>query len=366
MDEMLKNILAKHDTVPDLVDKKIEDTLNYLRRNTIDETTGKYKSCEESSEIRPALSSGCRHFLRRQILVAAAACVIFVCISAAAVEKGLLEDWLSWLGTNRTVVEEKLTTDISADYADNTPLLSIQSLYIDGSNLYFDAALNENADVHPCAAKDHIIVNGTDCLNEYFREDPDFPGSYSCLVNLSMHTGDAGPDLTGAEVTVDLLLYLENSDEILPFSFTVPLPEGLEMVKHHETLLDVPISLPDGGTAVVKRLDTTSTKLILDIHYQFIGKDAEEHLKSYIFRPVIRDMNDLEVENSPASTYGYSPIIKTENSCESTWRLISSCFPFDSDTITIVPAVWQYDSEGKCIPDSRTILEEKAFSLNLK
>lgn len=311
---------------------------------------------EVAEQLKTPYVHGKKKNRYRKVLIAAAACMTLGCCVAAASGQPAFRKWLSLLGINQKAAEELIDIEPEAIYEEKQPLLLIREVYLDGTKFIFRAEAGAGAGFIPLESKDHALINGTDCLVEYFRENPEGSGYYEgCIV--------VPEKLEGETLRVEMKLYTKSG--IRDFKFEVEISDdhlsASRDIATHKILLE-------SGFAEVQELKLAPSSQKLKLYYEFFGTDAERLCKLYgrgFYK--IRDSHG----NTLDSLYGMMVEVADRSSDgQGNWSgmvtLQMKNFDISSDEMIIIPYEPEYDSEGKVIPDSETVQEELAFSISLQ
>lgn len=248
-----------------------------------------------------------------------------------------------------------LDPEIAAEAVQKTPSLDLESVYIDGTYLVFTANLSKNAEgPTPGNAKDHVLVNGQDCLLVYFKEEPLGSNHYECKIDLSY-----ADNLEGDEVEVSLFLMpVEN------FTFKVKIGENF---KETRRLAAQTIDLGDNGKVNVEKLTLSPSQLTVKMHFELKGENAEK--LSYAYAAWYMKLIDSK-ENADAKMQWMEigdSITQKDGTVTKDVTIAASGFDADSDTLTIVPCNRKWDEKaGKYISGTEEWLNENAFTISLK
>ena len=284
-------------------------------------------------------------------------------------EEILITDFITETTTEELKKEEstELTTDempaifklynldpkIAAKAVRKPPSLELESLYVDGTYLVFTANLSKDAKgATPGGAKDHVLVNGQDCLMVYFKEEPLGSNHYECKIDLTY-----ADNLQGDEVEVSLFLM-----PVEDFTFKARIGDNFEETRN---LPAQTIDLGEDGKVEVNELMISPSQLTVQLHLELKGADAYKLADAYTcYMKLVdsKERSDAEMkwmERGDVTTKEDGTVIRDIT-------ISATKFDADSDTLTIIPCSYETDEEGKRISGTEEWLTEKAVTIPLK
>ena len=346
MEQRVKNILGEKLEISPVVEKKLLETYEIVRIKE-KEKAGKQKENSEiqNGEISRKINSEKRRRKAEKILwrtgFAAAAVFIISCGAVFAYDvlrkPELLSNWMQEMGIKQERKEQLVQEGAEVVYH-TEPILRIQDVYIDGTNLVFTAASSEKYENVSLESKDHGEINGQDCAPVDFMKES---GEYMCRIPL--------PDnLDSQKITV--LLYLYVSGEIKEFSFEVK-AENLEQTKRIPNQI---IEFPEGAVEVEKF--TISPSMAYLKFYWIFSEEPSAEMK-LIWGHTYKIYNEKgECEDSDYGEICLSTETGEWEEKDGKWRkgveleLRAGEFLRDSSFIKLIPYIPEIDEEGKRIP----------------
>lgn len=341
----MEEILAQNLELSSTVEDRINETYRQIRVQAM-------KRNANAARRVPAVDlakTGGRKKVFKTVALFAATLTLFGCM-AAALEEPLNQFWMSCMGVNQEIVGEMIVTDPEIVCLTDDMPLTIQDIYVDGSNLVFSAAAGEEID-YTLYAMDHSTVNGVDCLLYFYQTKVEEGiAYYQGEIKLSQEVeGDL----------LDITIRLYEKEEIREIRFQTN-AEGLQATKW---IPDQTFEL-DYAKIEVTGISAAPSELQMTFDYSF---DDYEKAKEFEWQLLYKLENDKgEVLDTMYGSAGYASDL-TENGDKWTCRVYLSITGFDytSEYVKVTPYTPECDSEGRAIPDTGTVHEEKAFTVSL-
>lgn len=342
MEKQIKNMLKEKLELSSPVEEKVLETYEIIRirereKAETSEKNWEVRNGETGSDERKRKSG--KIFWRTGLAAAA----VFL-ISGGAVfaydalrKPELLSNWIQDMGINKERKEELVQEGAEIVYHTD-PILRVQDVYMDGTNLVFSGIPSEKYKNVNLESTDHGEINGQDCAPVEFTEES---GEYMCRIPMP-------ENLASPEITVLLNLYVAGESE--EFSFEVK-AENLEETK---IIQNQTIKFRDKAVEVEK-FKVSPSITYLKFYWVFSEEPSEEMKQTWGHAYKIYN------EKGECEDTGYGDICLSTGTGEwkeknGKWRqsveleLKGDEFLRDSSFIKLVPYIPEIDEEGKRIP----------------